>query len=113
MTQPTLYGDPSNVPHAKGSRTSRMAAEQISREPAKREAKRDRLLRAYVEAGARGLTDSEAEAVTGLPRSSICSLRTLLKRMGWIRPEYDSRPGPYGHQQGVWTSTTSGREASR
>jgi hypothetical protein len=113
MTQQQLYGPPEQIPHAKGSRTSRMAAEAISRDPAKREAKRDRLLRAYVEAGSRGLTDSEAEAATGLPRSSICSLRTLLKRMGWIRPEYDSRPGPYGHQQGVYAATTAGREASR
>jgi hypothetical protein len=119
MTQPTLYGEPVNdVPHAKGSRTSRMAAERISQDMPKHEAKRDRLLRAYVSAGSRGLTDHEASEATNLPRSSICSLRAALVACACVTNGVDAdgvevtRLGPYGHQQTVWVATTAGREAA-
>jgi hypothetical protein len=113
MTQQQLYGPPADVPHAKGSRTSRMAAEAISREPAKRLSKLMGLLEAYVEAGARGLNDAEASAATGWPRSSICSLRANLIKRGWVMDGYTRRKGPYQHQQTVYVATTAGREASR
>jgi hypothetical protein len=113
MTQPTLYGDPVlDVPHAKGSRTSRQAAERISQQPQLREVKRQRLLLAYVASGARGLTDAEASEATSLPRSSICSLRASLIKAGLVMDGYTRRPGPWGYSQVVWVATTAGREAT-
>lgn len=113
MTQPSLYGEKQAVPYRKTSRTSRAAAEALSQSPAKRIAKRDRLLAAYVQAGARGLNDAEASEATSLPRSSICSLRGALIKAGWVMDGYTRRAGPYGHSQVVWTVTKRGREVAK
>lgn len=108
MTQPDLFHRPDPVPYRRTSRTSRQAAEALSRDPAKRQTKLDGLLEAYRKAGAKGLTDSEASAATGLPRSSICSLRALLmaRPRDGVRHGYTTRQGEFGHAQNVYVAVT-------
>lgn len=113
MTQPSLFRSPDPVPYQRGSRTSEQAARALSQSPERRESKAMRLLRAYQEAGTRGLNDSEAHRATGIPRQSLCSLRAMLKARGWIQKaitagQWDTRLGDEGMRQQVWRVTPAG-----
>jgi hypothetical protein len=105
--QPDLF-DATPVPYQRTSHTSHKAAVALARKG--RGPKMQRLLRAYVAAGARGLNDSEAHGVTNLLRSSLCSLRKALAEPGLIA-KAGERMGAYGMQQTIWVATEAGRAA--
>ena len=72
--------------------------------------KKVRLLKALVDAGWYGLTDHDSVRVTGLPMSSVNSIRGLLKRREWVMDSTRRRPSPVsGLPVIVWTATPAGR----
>jgi hypothetical protein len=92
-----------------GSQTSARAAESLTGTKPYG-AKLARLMRAFVKAGERGLTDSEAESQTGISRMSLCSLRANAREKGWIVTTADTRVGSFGKEQAVSRITDRGRQ---
>jgi hypothetical protein len=99
----------SGLPFQARSHSSYRGAEHASH---RRGVKLMRLLRAYVAAGASGLTGHEAVEATGLPMQSLCSLRAALADAGEIRREGE-RLGRYGVVVDVHVVTEAGRLAVR
>lgn len=95
---------PANHSHA-----SRQAAERLTARGVQGR-KMARLLAAFDAAGRDGLTRSEAEAKTGLPVQSLCSLTASAKERGWLVPTGE-RPGRFGYQQTVCRITRAGERA--
>lgn len=95
------------LPFATGSHSSYRGAQHAA---VRRGQKLMHLLRAYLRAGERGLTGHEAVAATGLPMSSLCSLRCALRDAGELRREGE-RMGLYGVSVDVDVITAAGRVA--
>jgi hypothetical protein len=85
---------------ARGSHTSRKAAERIASSPT-RVRKVDQLAAAYREAGDTGLTDVEASELVMLPLQSVCSSRNALRQRGMVG-RGGERMGAYELMVSVW-----------
>jgi hypothetical protein len=106
VTQQPLDFEAAAIPFQAGSHTSFKAARWLDAK-GDRPLKVQRLMNAYREAGEGGLNDSEASAVTTLPRSSICSLRACLANCGLVE-RAGERVGAYGIRQTVHRITQAG-----
>lgn len=112
-----LYSEPGDRPRRLGdsevgwhhSAPSDTELHSALAEVPKRGDKKKRLLRAYVQAGFHGLIDHEAVAKTGLPMSSITSVRGSLRERGWVTDSGRRRPSPFGNPNIIWTVTSAGR----
>jgi hypothetical protein len=93
------------LPFRDGSQASYRGAVHAAR---RRGEKMRRLLRAYDDAGALGLTDAEAAIAAHLPVQSVCSLRNAAKDCGLVE-KHGERPGAWGVHVTVWRLTTAGR----
>lgn len=94
------------APAQPSSHASKRAAAMVNARGDRGE-KLARLLKALKDAGHGGLTDSEIERQTGLPRQSICSLRRGAVKRGWVEG-IGERTGPYACPQTIWRITESG-----
>ncbi len=96
---------PFHPPAVGTSATSRAAASAIG--PTARSL-REKLLAAYIDAGPAGLTDTEAEARTGIVGNTLRPRRGELARTGLIVRTNRTRKTPAGRKAAVWTASTGG-----
>lgn len=89
------------LPFAARSHTSHQAAVALRRAGTRRE-KTERLLAAYRQACADGLTNLEASERTGLPLQSVCSLAHALQDCGAI-VKGPIRTSRFGKPNQAWT----------
>jgi hypothetical protein len=94
-------------PFAPGSHTSWKAARSI--EPSARAEKTRRYLRLLAEHGS--LTDPEVTALTGWPRSSVCSIRFAVEQALLVTRTGEERLSPYGRMCGAYRLTDAGKAA--
>lgn len=71
----------------------------------KRGDQKKRLLALYRAAGRKGYTDHELVAASGLPLSSINSIRASLKKRGLVEDSGERREGPTKLPNIVWRAT--------
>lgn len=97
----------SHLPFAAGSHESYQAAVTA-------EATRGEKTREYLRAlRAGGKTDHEAAAATGLPLSSICSIRNGAMVLHLVRKTNDRRESQHGQPCRVWALTLAGEAVLR
>ena len=91
---------------AAGSHTSWKAAVASDK-------RRGAKMRAYLcLLGSRGpVTDHEAAHALTLPLSSICSIRNGAMTAQLVTKAFETRMGPYGHENQVWDLTREGQAA--
>jgi hypothetical protein len=108
MQQPRIdFDQPQTFPFARRSHTSWKSAKAV--EPSARADKTRRYLRLLAEHG--DLTDPEVVALTGWPRSSVCSIRFAVEQALLVTRTGQERPSPYGRMCGAYRLTEAGRAA--
>ncbi len=104
MMQPSLFDIPDPAPYQATSPTSRAAAEGIRPTAGTLRAV---VLAAITKAGARGLTDEEGIAATGMGSSTYRPRRIELVARNLVRDSWQKRKTAAGRDAAVWCITGS------
>lgn len=107
MTQLDIFEDGRRFPFAIGSHTSFKAACAVDR--IDRASKTWRYLDLLAEHGT--LTDPEVSALTGWPRSSICSIRFAVENAQLVAKSGEQRRSQYGRACEAYRLTDAGKAA--
>jgi len=100
MTPPSHHNAPAG--------TSTIAAHRIAGHAAKQ---RSEVFGVILREGARGATDAEIEAVTGIRAQSVSPRRGELRTLGLIVDSGKRRPTPSGRPAAVWITSNYATES--